>query len=44
MNGIEKQPKGEVLLLKDQICYQDGQIASKTPAQNSHVGTMLFFL
>ena len=44
MNGIEKQPKGEVLLLKDQICYQDGQIVSKTPAQNSHVGLTLFFL
>lgn len=42
MNGIEKQPKGEVLLLKDQICYQDGQIASKTPARNSHVRTTLF--
>lgn len=44
MNGIEKQPKGEVLLLKAQICYQDGQIVNKTPAQNSHVGITLFFL
>ena len=44
MNGIEKQPKGEVLLLKDHICYHDGQIVSKTPAQNSLVGITLFFL
>lgn len=44
MNGIENQPKGEVFLLKDQICYHDGQIVSKAPAQNSHVGITLFFL
>jgi quercetin dioxygenase-like cupin family protein len=34
--------KSEILRLKDEIAYQDGQIASKTLAQNEHVSITLF--
>ncbi|HHT17319.1 MAG TPA: cupin domain-containing protein [Papillibacter sp.] len=34
--------KSEILTLKDEIAYQDGQIASKTLAQNEHVSITLF--
>lgn len=34
--------KAEVLVLKDQIAYQDGQVVSKTLAQNDAVSVTLF--
>ncbi len=34
--------KSEVLVLKDQIAYQEGQVVSKTLAQNSAVSVTLF--
>ena len=34
--------KAEVVTLKDQVAYQDGQIVSKTLAQNAHVSLTLF--
>ena len=34
--------KGETLRLKDEVTYQDGQIVSKTLAQNGHVSLTLF--
>ena len=34
--------KSEILCLKDEIAYQDGQVASKTLAQNEHVSVTLF--
>ena len=37
--NIEKQEK---LMLKDQVSYQDGQVVSKTLAQNSSVSVTLF--
>ena len=32
----------EVVVLKDQIAYQEGQVVSKTLAQNPHVSLTLF--
>ena len=34
--------KSEILCLKDEIAYQDGQVASKTLAQNEHDSLTLF--
>ena len=34
---IRHLPRASVLTLKDQISYQEGQIASKTLAQNKNV-------
>ena len=34
--------KSEVLRLRDEVVYQDGQIVSKTLAQNDHVRLTLF--
>ena len=34
--------KSEVLVLKDQVTYQQGQVVSKTLAQNDAVSTTLF--
>lgn len=34
--------KAEVLVLKDQISYQDGQVVSKTLAQNESLSITLF--
>ena len=34
--------KSEILLLKDQISYQDGQIVSKTIVQNDYVSLTIF--
>lgn len=34
--------KAEVLILKDQIAYQEGQVVSKTLAQNEHLSVTLF--
>ena len=43
MNGPMKNlDKAQVLVLRDQVAYQDGQIVSKTPAQNSNVSITLF--
>ena len=35
-------PFSEVLLLRDQIAYQEGQVVSKTLAQNAAVSVTLF--
>ena len=42
--GLKNIEKVQVLRLGDEVEYQQGQIVSKTPAQNSHVGITLFFL
>ena len=43
MNGPMKNiDKAQVLVLRDQVAYQDGQIVSKTLAQNSNVSITLF--
>lgn len=34
--------KSEILLLKDQVSYQDGQIVSKTIVQNDYVSLTIF--
>ena len=39
---IKNKAKSEVLTLKEQISYQEGQIVSKTLAQNSAVSITLF--
>ena len=43
MNGPMKNiSKAEVLTLKDEIAYQEGQVVSKTLAQNGAVSITLF--
>ena len=43
MNGSMKNvTKAEVLTLKEQVAYQEGQVVSKTLAQNSAVSVTLF--
>ena len=43
MNGPMKNiAKAEVLTLKEQVAHQEGQVVSKTPAQNSAVSVTLF--
>lgn len=42
MSGMKNISKAEVLVLKDQIAYQEGQVVSKTLAQNEHVSVTLF--
>ena len=43
MEGIMKNiSKAEVLVLKDLVTYQDGQVVSKTLAQNKAVSVTLF--
>lgn len=43
MNGPMKNiAKAEVLTLKEQVAYQEGQVVSKTLAQNSAVSVTLF--
>ena len=42
MTGIKNIIKGEVMVLKDQVEYHDGQVVSKTLAQNEHVSVTLF--
>ena len=43
MNGPMKNiDKAQVLVLRDQVAYQDGQIVSKTLAQNDAVSVTLF--
>ena len=42
MTRIKNISKAEVLVLKDQVAYQEGQVVSKTLAQNEHVSVTLF--
>mgnify|MGYP000934589697 FL=1 len=42
MTGTKHINKAEVMALKDQVEYQDGQVVSKTLAQNEHVSVTLF--
>ena len=43
MDGIMKNiRKAEVLTLKEQVAYQEGQVVSRTLAQNEHVSITLF--
>ena len=42
MTGIKNINKAEVMALKDQVEYQDGQVVSKTLAQNEHVSVTPF--
>ena len=39
---MKNMNKSEILLLKDQVSYQDGQIVSKTIVQNDHVSLTIF--
>lgn len=42
MSIMKNISKAEVLTLKDQVSYQEGQVVSKTLAQNGHVSITLF--
>ncbi len=42
MNGMKNISKSEVMVLKDQVAYQPGQVVSKTLAQNSALSITLF--
>ena len=42
MTKAKNISKSEVLILKDQIAYQKGQVVSKTLAQNSAVSVTIF--
>lgn len=42
MTGIKNMNKAEVMTLKAQVDYQQGQVVSKTVAQNEHVSITLF--
>ena len=42
MTGIKNMTKAEVVVLKEQVAYQEGQVVSKTLAQNEHVRVTLF--
>ena len=42
MTGLKNINKAEVMALKEQVEYQDGQVVSKTLAQNEHVSVTLF--
>ena len=42
MTGIKNFNKAEVVTLKEQVAYQEGQVVSKTLAQNDHVSVTLF--
>lgn len=42
MTGMKNINKAEVMELKEQVAYQDGQVVSKTLAQNEHVSVTLF--
>ena len=42
MTGMKNINKAEVIVLKEQVAYQDGQVVSKTLAQNEHVSVTLF--
>lgn len=42
MGGMKNISKAEVMLLKEQVAYQPGQVVSKTLAQNEHLSVTLF--
>ena len=42
MTGIKNINKAEVMALKEQVEYQDGQVVSKTLAQNDALSVTLF--
>lgn len=42
MSGMKNISKAEVLVLKEQVDYQPGQVVSKTLAQNEHVSVTIF--
>lgn len=42
MSLMKNIDKAEVLVLKDQVTYQEGQVVSKTLAQNDAVSVTLF--
>lgn len=42
MGGMKNIGKAEVMVLKEQVAYQPGQVVSKTLAQNEHVSVTLF--
>ena len=42
MSGMKNISKAAVMVLKDQVTYQEGQVVSKTLAQNEHVSVTLF--
>lgn len=42
MTGLKNINKSEVLVLKDLVAYQAGQVVSKTLAQNEHLSVTLF--
>lgn len=42
MSGMKNISKAEVIVLKEQVAYQQGQVVSKTLAQNEHLSVTLF--
>lgn len=44
MNFIKNFKQSEVLEFKEQVIYQEGQVVSKTLAQNSNVSITLLLL
>ena len=42
MDKMKNICKAEVLVLKDQVAYQEGQVVSRTLAQNAAVSVTLF--
>ena len=44
MTGIKNMDMSKVLVLKDEVAYQPGQVVSKTLAQNEHLSVTLFAL
>lgn len=42
MGGMKNISKAEVMVLKDQVAYQAGQVVSRTLAQNEHLSITLF--
>ncbi len=42
MDGMKNISKSEVLTLREQVAYQQGQVVSRTLAQNAHVSVTLF--
>ena len=42
MGGMKNIAKGQLLRLEQEIQYQEGQVVSKTLAQNPHVSLTLF--
>ena len=42
MTGMKNINKAEVMVLKEQVAYQDGQVVSKTLVQNDYVSMTIF--